>query len=48
MNEKEILQKIKDEAESLTPPSSLSPEAIDRMLWERAATQEASETHTSY
>lgn len=43
MNEKEILQKIKEDAESLTPPPSLSPEAIDRMLREHTAAQEAPE-----
>ncbi len=36
MNEKEILQKIKDDAESLTPPASLQPDAIERMLKEQA------------
>ncbi len=36
MNEKEILQKIKNDAESLTPPASLQPDAIERMLKEQA------------
>ncbi len=37
MNENEILQKIKEEAETLTPPASLQPDAIERMLKEQAA-----------
>lgn len=32
MNEKEFLQKIKDDAEAITPPASLQPEAIEQKL----------------
>lgn len=32
MNEKEILQKIKNDAEQITPPDTLKPEAIEEML----------------
>ncbi len=37
MNEKEIFQKIKEDADSLTPPASLQPDAIEQMLKEQAA-----------
>ncbi len=36
MNEKDMLQKIKEDAQQVTPPSSLAPDAVEQMLRERA------------
>lgn len=42
MNEKDFLQKIKNDAENLTPPASLQPEAIEKMLQNHQETAENS------
>ncbi|MDO4321437.1 MAG: beta-propeller domain-containing protein [Lachnospiraceae bacterium] len=39
MNEKDLLQKIKNDSDNLTPPASLQPEAIEKMLREQQAKQ---------
>lgn len=39
MNEKDMLQKIKDDANSVTPPASLAPDAVERMLQEQKEKQ---------
>lgn len=36
MNEKDMLQKIKEDAQQVTPPSSLAPDAVEQMLREHA------------
>lgn len=41
MNEKDLLQKIKESAETITPPASLEPEAIEQMLQNRQGRPEA-------
>lgn len=37
MEEKEILRKLKEASEEMTPPASLQPDAIEKMLMERSA-----------
>lgn len=39
MNEKDFLQKIKNDADDLTPPASLHPDAIEQMLREQQKQQ---------
>lgn len=42
MNEKDILQKLKSEADRITPPASLEPEAIEKLLNDRKPSESIS------
>ena len=39
MNEKELLEQIRQSAETVTPPDALSPDSIEKMLREQAASE---------
>lgn len=39
MNEKDLLNKVKNSAENVTPPDALSPDAIEKMLSQNASAQ---------